>query len=372
MRIIVWGINYAPELTGIAPYNKALCDFLNTFRESSGDQVVEMVTAFPYYPSWKKQPEDAGKLYRTDLVDGVRVHRCWHYVPSRLNSWKRILHEGSFVLSSFLRFCFLKRPDIFIGISPPLLLGCAAWLASRLKRAPFIFHVQDLQPDAAVGLGMVKRGWFSRLLYRLEAFAYAKAERVSGISAGMLEMFRQKSVPSGKVVHFPNGVTLPDPEDQPREGAFRARHGISRDTFLYVYSGNLGVKQGLDTLVEAARILQSRTSGEDGVPPPKIVICGDGVRREALARMVREFELRNVLFLPLQPDREYLEMLADMDCCLLPQQQGTGSFFFPSKLLQALSMAKPVLAIADEGSALIREAWQPRALGVWVAPASPA
>ncbi len=188
----------------------------------------------------------------------------------------------------------------------------------------------------------------------------------------MLEMFRQKSVPCGKVVHFPNGVTLPDPEDQPREGAFRSRHGISRDTFLYVYSGNLGVKQGLDTLVEAARILQSRTSGEDGVPPPKIVICGDGVRREALARMVREFELRNVLFLPLQPDREYLEMLADMDCCLLPQQQGTGSFFFPSKLLQALSMAKPVLAIADEGSALIREALQPGGFGVWVPPGNPA
>jgi colanic acid biosynthesis glycosyl transferase WcaI len=219
---------------------------------------------------------------------------------------------------------------------------------------------------------MIKRGWFTRLLYRLEAFAYAKAERVSGISVGMIDMFRQKSVPSRKVLHFPNGVTLPDPEDRPSGGAFRSRHGISSDTFLYVYSGNLGVKQGLDTLVEAARILQSRTNGMDDAPPIKVVICGDGVRREVLAGMARDFELRNVLFLPLQPDQQYLEMLADMDCCLLPQQQGTGSFFFPSKLLQALSMAKPVLAIADESSALVREALQPGGFGVCVPPGEPA
>jgi colanic acid biosynthesis glycosyl transferase WcaI len=132
------------------------------------------------------------------------------------------------------------------------------------------------------------------------------------------------------------------------------------------------VKQGLDTLVEAARILQSRTGGRAGAPPVKVVVCGDGVRREALARMVHDFELRNVLFLPLQSDQEYLEMLAAMDCCLLPQQQGTGSFFFPSKLLQALSMAKPVLAIADEDSALLREALQPGGFGVHVPPGEPA
>jgi colanic acid biosynthesis glycosyl transferase WcaI len=371
MRIIVWGINYTPEVTGIAPYNKALCDFINTFRASGQEHEVEMVTSFPYYPEWKKRPEDAGTLYRTDLVDGVRVHRCWHYVPSRLTALKRILHEGSFVLSSLLRICFLPRPDVFIGISPPLLLGVGAWLAGLIKRAPFVFHVQDLQPDAALGLGMLKQGWFTRLLYRLEAFAYAKADRVSGISEGMLEMFRRKAVPASKVVHFPNGVTLPDPEQPPKKGVFRAAHGISPETFLYVYSGNLGAKQGLETVVEAARILQARERPAGAGRPLKIVICGDGARREQLDKLIRQYALRNVLLFALKPEASYFEMLTDMECCLLPQQAGTGSFFFPSKLLSALAMAKPVLAIADEASALIQEAVRPGGFGVWVPPAQP-
>src|SRR5437773_1153673 len=99
MRIIVWGINYTPEVTGIAPYNKALCDVLRTVGIDGQACDVEMVTSFAYYPAWKKRPEDFGRCFRTDVIDGVRVHRCWHYVPSRLNSLKRILHEGSFVLS---------------------------------------------------------------------------------------------------------------------------------------------------------------------------------------------------------------------------------------------------------------------------------
>src|SRR5947207_3007166 len=117
MRIIVWGINYAPEITGIAPHNVALCEFLR----HRGDE-VEMLTTFAYYPAWRKRPEDRGVLYRTDEIEGVRVHRCWHFVPSKVSSWKRIIHEGTFVLTSIIRGLFLKRPDVYVVVSPPLLL----------------------------------------------------------------------------------------------------------------------------------------------------------------------------------------------------------------------------------------------------------
>src|SRR5438477_10235555 len=105
MRVIVWGINYAPEITGIAPHNVALCEFL----QRRGDD-VEMVTTFAYYPAWRKRTEDRGWLYRTAQINGVPVHRCWHFVPERVSAWKRILHEGTFVLFSFARLLFLKTP----------------------------------------------------------------------------------------------------------------------------------------------------------------------------------------------------------------------------------------------------------------------
>ena len=115
MKIILWGINYAPEMTGIAPYNTALAEHL----QRAGHE-VRMVTSFAYYPAWQKQPADRGRLYRTDTLNGIPVHRCWHYVPRRVSTLKRILHEGSFVTLSFLRLLTLPRPDAYVVVSPPL------------------------------------------------------------------------------------------------------------------------------------------------------------------------------------------------------------------------------------------------------------
>jgi colanic acid biosynthesis glycosyl transferase WcaI len=356
MKINVWGINYAPELTGIAPYNTALCEFL-----AQHGHDVRMVAAFAYYPSWTKAASDGGTAFRTDEMRGVRLHRCWHYVPRRASTIKRIVHELSFVTTSFLRQLTLPAPDAYVVISPPLLLGAAAWLLGAIKNRPFVFHVQDLQPDAAAGLGMVKDGAFIRALYRLEAFAYNAAARVSGIMPGMLEAFRRKGVPRPKLILFPNGVVLPDAASRPAAGAFRQRYGFPQNEFLVLYSGNLGVKQGLDILIEAARHL---------APNIRIVICGQGAQREQLAETIRRHELKNVSMLPLQPDEQYREMLVDADLCVITQQTGTGGFFFPSKLLTTLAWEKPVLTVADAESELVR-ALSENHFGVNIEPGQP-
>ncbi len=333
MRVVVWGINYAPEFTGIAPHTVALCEFLR----ARGDH-VEMVTSFAYYPTWQKRAEDRGQLYRRDEINGVRVHRCWHYVPARVSAIKRILHEGSFVTTSLLRVLSLTRPDVFVVVSPPLLLGAAAWLAGMIKRARYVFHVQDMQPDAAVGLGMLRAGWFTRALYALEALAYRHAARVSGITRGMLETFRNKGVPESKLIYFPNAIALQDETQRPR-GRFREKHGFAGDDFLAVYAGNLGVKQGLDILLDAARLLTN--------PRIRIVICGDGAQRDALAQRIGELQLPNVRMLPLQAGENYSALLVDADLCFITQQAGSGTLFFPSKLLGLLAFSKPVVTVAS-------------------------
>src|SRR5205823_2974059 len=257
-----------------------------------------------YYPAWRKREEDRHKLFRTDLIDGVRVHRCWHFVPARVSALKRIVHEATFVFTSTLRVLSLKRPDVYIVVSPPLLLGTAAWFVSKLKRAPFVFHVQDLQPDAAVGLGMLKAGVFTRALYWLEAFAYRHATRVGGISEEILNAFRAKGVPEAKLILFPNGAVLPDDSQIPARGQFRAKNGLAADEFLAIYAGNLGVKQGLNILLDAAEQLR----GSDKI---RIVICGDGAERAALEKSMEDRRLSNVSMLPLHFGLDYRELLAD-------------------------------------------------------------
>jgi len=339
MNITVWGINYAPELTGIAPYNRALCEHL----QRTG-HTVRMVTTFAYYPAWKKAPDDRGKLFRTDVLNGVPVHRCWHYVPRRVTTARRMLHEASFIATTFLRLLTLPRPDIYVVVSPPLLLGLAARTLKLIHRRPYVFHVQDLQPDAAVGLGMLQPSAFTRLLYGLEALAYRHAAAVSGIGRGMLEAFTRKGVPAARQIYFPNGANLPAENALPARGRFRARHGFGSGEFLAIYSGNLGVKQGLDILVASARQLAGSRV--------RIVICGDGAVRPKLEAAIQQEKLQNINLLPLQPDQEYQEMLADADVCLVTQQAGSGAAFLPSKLLTVLALARPVVGVADDTSAL--------------------
>ncbi|MDP3071485.1 MAG: WcaI family glycosyltransferase [Opitutaceae bacterium] len=360
MRIVVWGINYTPEVTGIAPYNTGLCRFL-----ASRGHEVHMVSTFAYYPQWRKAEADRGQWFR-DETDGpgVHLHRCWHYVPVQPSTLRRIAHELSFGLTSLWRTLRLPRAEVYVVVGPPLVLGPIAWVASRLKRSRYVFHVQDLQPDAALGLGMVKPGLFTKLLFAVEGFTYRHAALVSGISQGMLDAFTRKGVPEAKRWYFPNWV--PDREPRvPAAGAgadpartaatspvaaFRAAHGIAPDAFLAVYSGNVGNKQGLGVLLDAAGLL-ARDAGP-GAPAIEIVIAGDGAAKAALAARHAELGLRRVRLLPLLSDTDYRAMLAATDLALITQEKGTGQFFFPSKMLTVLGAGLPVLAVADDDSEL--------------------
>lgn len=346
MKITVWGINYAPEPTGIAPYNTDLCNYL----QERGHE-VRMVTGFPYYPTWQKSKKDQHSLYRREEQSGVEVHRCWQYVPKQPKALSRIFHEATFILTSFLRLLFLPRPDLLIVMSPPLPLGPAAWLLGLLKRCPFLFHVQDMQPDAAVSLGLLQPGALTRLLYRIEHFTYSKAAVVSGITQGMLDMFTQKGVPQNKQLLWPNWIIGDRKKESVPElppGSFRRKEKIGNREFLVVYSGNLGKKQGLDIVLDAAETLARRAA-----TTVTFVIAGEGAAAGDLRRQIEEKNLP-VRLLPLQDEPMFQAMLQDADLCLVTQMKGSGALFFPSKLITILSAGRPVVTVADEISELAK------------------
>jgi colanic acid biosynthesis glycosyl transferase WcaI len=302
---------------------------------------------------WKKGAADRWLPYRDDTIDGVRVHRCWHFVPRRPSGFGRIVHEASFVVTSLLRALFLKRADVMVVISPPLLLGVAAWVLAQLKGMPYVLHIQDLQPDAAVGLGMVDGKWFIGLLRRIESFNYRAATRVSVISEGMMRRLEARGVE--RLVYFPNWIGVRRTEAE--RGAFRKARGIGKDEFILLYSGNIGIKQGLAVVVEAAARARDL----------RLVICGDGAARPGLEELIAARGARNVMLLPLQSEEDYSRMMKDADVCVISQRTGTGEASFPSKLLSCVAFEKPVLAVADRESELAR-AVVDEGLGVWVAP----
>ncbi len=366
MRITLWGINYAPELIGIAPFNRDLGDFL-----AASGHAVTAVTAFPYYPHWRTLPGDRGRWHRAEWIGDVCVHRCWCYVPAAVTTLRRIAHELSFGLVSFLRVLALPRADVYLVVSPPLLLGGLAWIAARLKRSRFVFHVQDLQPDAAVGLGMIRGGAVVRALYALERVAYAKAAFVSGISQGMVAAFRRKGVPAAQSVLLPNWLRVaagPAASAAARSAA-RRRFGVTNGALLAVYAGNLGRKQGLEILLEAVALLPAHAAPDAAAV--RMIIAGDGAMRSDLERRQRATPGLALTLLPLLSDGDYAALHRAADVAVIAQAGGAGRYFFPSKLLTVLAAGVPVVAVADADSELA-EAVREGGFGCVVRPGDPA
>jgi len=209
---------------------------------------------------------------------------------------------------------------------------------------------------------MFQEGPFPRALYWLEAFDYKKASRLSGITRGMLQKFRRKGVPEEKLLYFPNAIAFSANAKTHARREFRKTNGLPGDKFLAVYAGNLGVKQGLDVLLETAQLVRDERI--------HILICGDGAQRDILSDRIAALKLPNISMLPLQAGENYTALLNDADLCFITQQSGSGNSFFPSKLLGLLAQSKPVITVADPESELA-EAVVEGAFGLNIAPGKP-
>ncbi len=317
MKILVTSINFHPEHSGIALYATDLPVFM---AEQSHE--VTMVTGFPYYPRWKKRPEDVGKLFSCEVFKGVKTLRGYLYVPRKATTLKRILHELSFAAFATLNFLRAGRQDCIVVVSPPLLLGVIGVLFKWWWRAKLVFHIQDLQPDAALSLGMVKPGLLIRTLLRIESFVYRHSDWVATITQGMLARLIEKGVPREKLGLCYNWIDVASAGWRRMPGRFRSKHPFAAEKLLVAYAGNIGVKQGVEVLVETAALMQSD-------PRTHFFIVGDGAERARLSCWAEEKRLRNLTFLPFLSQDDYFDMLEDIDIlvrraegkdrkCLLP------------------------------------------------------
>jgi putative colanic acid biosynthesis glycosyltransferase WcaI len=339
VRILFLGINYWPEKTGIAVFNTARCEYL----ASCGHEVT-ICSSFPYYPEWKVAEAYRGKLFQREFHNGVEILRSVAYVPASVTSIKRIFHEASFVATSALRALTHRRPDVIVVVSPPLALSLSARLLSRLWGVPYVFHVEDLQPDAAADLGMLKHRRIIRALYLIERAAYRRAALVSTLTQGMRHRILSKGIPEKKVVVFSHWAdqTL---FEVPLTGGgkkFRDAAGLP-DKFIVLHSGNMGVKQGMEVILEAAR--RSRDKREI-----VYLLVGDGAARPKLQEKANAMRLDNVRFLPLQDEDMYFEMLAAADLCLITQLRSVADIAFPSKTVTLLTAGRPIVASVTQNS----------------------
>ncbi len=362
MHLLALGINYWPDETGIGPCTTRLCEYL----AAQGHRVT-MVTGLPYYPEWRVPRSYRRRLSSHEIRSGVTIYRSWLYVPRRVTPVRRILHEATFIGSATVRLLNLfrkNRPDLLLVVSPPLGLNLSAIILKRAWKVPFAVQVEDLQPDAALDLGMLKAGRLTRMLLKIERAAYEEAALIATLTPGMRARILSKGVPTHKVATIAHGVdpsfySIPLVSDGM---AVRRRFGLI-GKFLVVHSGNMGVKQGLEIILEAAQ--RSRRYADI-----VFLLIGNGAVRETLHKRAADLGLNNLKFLPVQPRDVFDELLATTDLALITQQRTVADIVFPSKTQTLLASGRPVVASVNSGSEVakaIREA----CAGLVVAPEDP-
>jgi len=343
MRILIFGINYSPELTGIGKYTGEMGSWL---AQQGND--VHVVTAVPYYPEWEVHEKYKGKNWHTEVIDGAKVHRIPLYVPKEVTSVKRILHEFSFVLGIipiWFKFLFSKRFDVVFCIAPPFHLGILPLLYSKLRGVPMITHIQDLQVDAAKELGMIKNKTFLNIMFSMERFILKKSTKVSTISLGMQLKINGKGIAADKQMLFPNWVDENNIMPLPKEKSLRGEFGLSTTDKVVLYSGNLGEKQGLEVIIDVAKQYKDRSD-------VYFLIIGSGGGKEKLEQMAKDADLAQVRFYPLQPYDKLSALLATADVHLVLQKKSAADLVMPSKLTGILAAGGCAIVTAEPGTSL--------------------
>ncbi|MEP4883854.1 WcaI family glycosyltransferase, partial [Maribacter dokdonensis] len=334
-RILLIGYNYAPELTGIGKYSGEMMEWL-----SKKGHECSVITSYPYYPQWKVQaPYHKNKYwYLKEKVEigqnqsPMKIYRCPMYVPKKPTGPKRILSDVSFFTSALLLllyFLFKKKFDLVISVAPTFLSGVLGAFYKILKKTRHVHHIQDLQIEAALKLGMIKSKFLINLLLNVECFIFRNSDRISSISLSMIDKIEKKC--KKKVFYLPNWTdnSLFFPLDNKAE--LKRKFGYHKEDKIIVYSGAIGEKQGLEIILNSAKeFIKDKNI--------KFLICGSGPYQLVLKEKASQLNLNNITFLPLQPKEVFNDFLNMIDIHLVIQKTNASDLMMPSKLTTILAV----------------------------------
>lgn len=362
MRILIYGLNYSPELTGIGKYTGEFVDRLSTQNHD-----CHVITTPPYYPTWKIGKGFSPFWFTIEKKKNQVIFRCPLWVPQKPKTISRLLHLLSFTISSFpiLMSQLVWKPDVIVCIAPSFFCAPQAILFSKLARSKSWLHFQDFEICAMFGTGMLSSMQkLNNMAHSVQSFFTRRFNKVSTISHTMCNSAEKRNVSIDPIIFFPNWVDINFITPHTNSNTFRKKWGIDDKTKVVLYSGNLGKKQGLELIIKSAGLL----TNEKRI---LFVIVGDGAHRSALENMVVSQGLKNIKFYPLQPYELLPDLLKLADIHLIIQKKGSGDSFLPSKLTSILSVGGHFIVTAEKGTELYHIVKTHPGIGMLIPPENP-
>ncbi len=334
-KVLVITPQYAPDLGPSAPIYTALCEDL----QRMGCDVT-VVTAFPNYAGSDAQNSHSKHFFHEETLNGVRLRRSYVFTVPKSSLWRRLLYHSSFNLFSTLSALGAGRPDVVLADAPTLWSGLPLMTMALVRGVPFVYIVHDIYPDVLLRLGILTNQRILNLIGRVEGFFYGRAVRISVLSTGFKENLIRKGVSETKIVIIPACVDVDFIRPLSRENTLREQWQL-KDKFVVLYAGNIGLSQGLETCLEAARLLT-------GYPDIVIVLVGEGASKAALQQVAKERGMANVKFFPFLPREEVPLLYSLADCCLVSLKRDIVAESVPSKAYSIMAGGRPILATVNQ------------------------
>ena len=340
MRILFLTMYYKPDSAATGLLMAELAEEL----AERGHEII-IITSMPHYTTNSIWQEYRRRLWIRETHGNIQIHRLWAYVPiNKDRLLPRFFSYLSFTILSTLIGCWVPHPDVIVtpSPSPPLTNGVSAYLLGKLRGVPFISNIQDIYPDVAIRMGVMKNPAVIAAYKKLERFVYKHSKMVTVISEGFKENLKNKGVPEAKIDVIPNFIDAKFVSPLPRRNAFSAEHGLD-NSFVALFAGNVGMSQGLESVLEAAALLRNERD-------ILILIVGNGASKAGLQEQAQEMGLENVRFLPYQPYTRVPELYSASDIGLIPLRRGFTNDSVPSKLFTVMGVARPLIACVDSHS----------------------
>jgi colanic acid biosynthesis glycosyl transferase WcaI len=339
LHVAFFNRSFHPDTAATGQLLTELCESLV---EEHGYR-VSVVAGVPLIPACGHNMARARGLVSRQEHRGVSIFRA------RGTRWpkRRFIGRATNYITYFLSACYaglrLERPDIVVALTDPPIIGLAAYLAARRFRVPFVMSYRDIFPEVARLLEDFHSEVVERILHVVNCFLVKHADRNIALGDTMRRrLIDGKGAPPATTVVIPDWTDCTAIVPGPKRNAFSEKHGLV-DKFVVMHSGNIGLSQCLETVVEAAELLR-------GVPDIAFAFVGDGVKKLALQERVERRGLANVRFLPYQPKGELTQSFATADVFIVSLKAGLSGYIVPSKLYGILAAGRPYIAAVDEDS----------------------
>lgn len=338
MKILMLSLYFEPDIAA----NAVIMTQLAEEWIEKGHHVT-VITAFPHYAENITRPKFRGLFCQREEKEGLTIYRLFTYTsPSKESFWVRLLNYVSYNVLSTIFGLFTGPHQVIFAPSPPLTVGLSAAIIGFFKRIPYIFNVQDINPDVLIKLGVLKNPLVIRLSKGLEKFIYRRAAYITVLSQSFKENLLRKGVPEHKLAILSNFIDPDFIRPLPKHNDFRREQGIGSE-FLILYAGNLGHSKNLQVVLQAADQLREHEEFH-------FMIVGNGSRKAALVTLAEKLELPNVTFLPFQPREKVPEIFAAADLALVTLKERVARDSVPSKVYSYMGSARPILGAVDRGT----------------------